>query len=253
MVQHDANERLDDALGALIVRDRWPSRLLDTLSLLGDIPTLGSIIKPMVIAGGWWLDDRKPDRVFPALVAIKDKFHEAERRQSEYIRKEEFKDLFEETIRRIADEPDPDRREWLKNVLLRVMDEPKDHAENRLFLRLLEELSTDAHKLLAILDQPITTTERQLEQDAILAGKAGIRRDRAAEAKEELARLGLIDRQRFVGPDPSSKKLMPGNPLDAAGGLQFERPDTHGSDSYSYFYTRLGREFIAYRRGTDAS
>lgn len=244
----DLDERLDAGLGALIPRDEIGSKLFDLLKEMGELPIIGNVVKPIALAGAWWLEDRKPDRVFPVLVAVREKISEVEKNQNEYVRREEFKDLFEDALRRIADEPDPERRKWFQNILLRVIDEPKEHSHNRLFLRLVEELSSDAHKVLAALDMPLTQADRNLERDDMLAKRSSIPRDRIAEAMDELARLGLLDRDRFSGPDPS-KAQTGGVSLSTPGSMQFETRQTHGQDSLSYMFTRLGRDFIKYRRG----
>lgn len=223
MAKDDAGARLDDGLGALIPRDRLSGRLLEILSLLGDVPVLGNIVKPMVLARGWWLDDRKPDRIFPVLLAVKDKLHEAEKKLNEYVLKEEFKDLFEETLHRIADEPDDQRRESLKTILLKVMDQPKDHATNRLFLRLEQELSTDAHKILTVLKMPIGPTDAMEGGDALLAKRSGVSKEEIKEVLDELARGGLIVSDHR-GQIPRSTN--------------------------NYLLTRLGRDFLDYRSGT---
>ena len=212
MADGDAGPNLDDALGALIPRDRMSGRLLELLGLLGEFPILGNIVKPMVLAGGWWLEDRKPDRVFPVLLAL---------------------------------------REWLRNVLLKVMDRSREHAEHRLFLRLVEELSTEAHKILAILDIAFTPAERSLDRDGILAARSRVPRDQVGEALEELTRSGLVNRDRLAGPEVSTRKAPVS--LDSVGGPQFEGTDTYGLESYGYLFTRLGRTFITYRRGSRGS
>lgn len=222
-------------LGALVPRGRpLPSRLLEVISLaasfaaLADprLAALGPILRGLIFTHGLWTDARKPDRVFDALVAIAAKLHESAAEKNDYVRKDEFKDLFEETLRRLSDQPDPARREWLRHILLKVMDDPKDHAENRLFLRLVDELSTDAHKLLSILNTAVTEDERHLARDEILARRAGTKKDQVVEHLDELARAGLLDRNQFNGPGPPA-------------GI-----------GYDYFFTRLGREFLAYRGGT---
>jgi hypothetical protein len=69
----DINDRLDSGLGALIPRNVTSGRLLDILKLLADAPVLGNIVKPVALLGAWWVEDRKPDRVFDVLVAVREK------------------------------------------------------------------------------------------------------------------------------------------------------------------------------------
>lgn len=246
VAEREAGDRLDSGLAALIPRDRWGGRALDVLKLAGGLPVVGECVKLAAVVGGWWLEDRKPDRVFPVLLALKDKIHEAESKRNEYIRKDEFRDIFEETLRLIAEEPDPDRRKWLQNILLKIIDVPRDHTAHRRFLRLVEELTMEAHKILAVLDKPFTSAERQLDRDDMLAARSGLQRLQIPEALDELAREGLVILERFKGPAPSE----PVTPVSLAtpGGLQFEASATHGRDSFSYVLTRLGGDLISYRR-----
>jgi hypothetical protein len=246
MTEEDAGDRLDDAFAGLIPRGSASGRLLDVLKLAGELAGLGTIIKLAAFTGGWWPDDRKADRVFPVLLALKDKLHDADKIRDAYIRKDEFKDLFEETIRRIADEPDPDRREWFENILLNVIERSRGHSENRLFLRLVDELSTAAHKILGSLDTPFTREERQLDRDNILAQRAGLDAGQVVDVLEELISARLIKRDRLEGPDPATRTIAPSL---AEVSARPEQGATYGVQNFSYFLSRLGQEFLSYRRG----
>lgn len=126
------------------------------------------------------------------------------------------------------------------------MERPHDHHENRLFLRLVDELSTPAHKVLAALDHEFTPQERRTgDRDVVLSDRTGVPRDRVGEALSELERAGLVDPARLNGPDPSSRSRPS---LDTVGVP--EGTGTAGVRSYEYMATRLGAEFVAFRRGT---
>ena len=241
----DTNDRLDSGLGALIPRNVSSGRLFEVLKLLGDAPVLGNMVKPVALLGAWWADDRKPDRVFDVLVAMREKLAEAEKNQNAYVRKNEFK----ETLQRIANEPDENRRKWFQNILLKAIDQPRDHSEHRLFLRLADELTADAHKILASLDLPLTANDRQLDRNGYLEAKSGVSRLRVDDILDELVRTGLVNRDRLKGPDPSIPIRHQGSLLDTTGGMQAEGPETYGQRDLSYMFTTLGRDFIAYRRG----
>jgi hypothetical protein len=238
-------DQLDDAFGALIPHGNTSRRLLDVLKVASEMLGLGNIIKMAAVGGGWWVDDRKPDRVFPVLLALKDALHDTARKQTEYVRTDQFQDLFEETIRRIANEPSAQRREWFRHILLKILEHPKDHDENRLFLRLTDELSTPAHKVLAILNRNLTAAERQLARDAILSVRSGVPEDRVLETLGELARAGLLNPDRLEGPASQERTIAPS--AQTVGGSQLESTSTYGVASFSYFLTRLGREFMHYR------
>jgi hypothetical protein len=226
MRDNDENDALDATL-AIMVRASGPSKgFLELVTLAAEMGGLGRLVKAVAFTHGWFVDDRKPDRVFDALLAIRDRLHAAEQKRDEYVRKDEFKDLFEETLRRLAEQPDPERRCWLRAILLKVIDEPLDHAENRLFVRLADELTTRAHKVLTVLSPPVSQSEGIFSRKRILAMRAGIEEARVEETLEELALTGLTDRKQFEGPGPT-----PGI-------------------GYSYLLTPRGKEFLAYRGGT---
>jgi hypothetical protein len=226
MSKGTADENIDATLGALLRRGSDAGKIFEVLSLLEDIPFLGTIVKPMVVAGGWWAEDRKPDRVFPVLVALKDKLHNTDRSQSEYVRRDEFRDLVEEALRRIADQPSDERRRWLQNIFLRTVDEPRDHTENILFLRLAEELSTNAQKLLSVLEQPVTNPSDTLEgRDNLLARRSGVPAERIKEALKELVRAGVVDEET----------------------LSY---GARGQRGFAGMLSRLGSDFLTYRNGT---
>jgi hypothetical protein len=58
----------------------------------------------------------------------------------------------ENAVRRIAEQPDAGRRVGLRNILVRVIDDPQDHATNRWFLRCADELDGGALQLLHLID-----------------------------------------------------------------------------------------------------
>jgi hypothetical protein len=98
------------------------------------------------------------------------KLADAEKSQDSYVCKDEFKDLLEETLQRIANEPDENRRRWFKNILLKAIEQPRDHSEHRLFLRLTNELTALARGRQS---RPAPNTTRpaiacQRERDAVV-------------------------------------------------------------------------------------
>src|SRR6185437_5482517 len=102
--------------------------------------------------------------------------------------------LLEDVLHRVSNEPSPERREWLKNILVRVLDEPRDHAENTLLLRIATELSTDAQKLIGSLRNPVRSPGDQIDgRDAFLSREAAVPRERIKEILTELIRTGLVD------------------------------------------------------------
>jgi len=182
----------------------------------------GAAVQSTAILGGWVWNRYKFDRVKPVLLDIQKRIQSVE---AEYVRREEFADLLQDALRRLGDQPDPERGNWIRNALLRILDEPKDHTENRRYLRLADELSTAAQKVLTVLPVPVTQPG-----DVIPGPKENLRRradlspDEIAEAIDELVREGLIDWER------------PGTATPAKNG-------------YWNLLTRRGGDFLKYRNG----
>jgi len=157
-------------------------------------PIAGTALQTTAVLGGWVWNRYKLDRVKPVLVEIQKRIQAVE---SEYVRREEFADLLEDAFRRLGDQPDPERGNWIRNALLRIVDEPRDHTENRRYLRLADELSTPAQKILTVISTPVIQPG-----DLIPGPKENLRRradlspDEADEAIDELVREGLINWER---------------------------------------------------------
>lgn len=131
-------------------RSRVLQTVVDGVNLLADAigaenPAAGIAVKTVAVLGGWVFQIHKYDRVRPALQAVAERL---ERTRTEYVRKEEFADVLEDALRRLAEQPNAERRQRIQNLLTNVMARPRDHAEHRLFLRLADELPPDPLKYL---------------------------------------------------------------------------------------------------------
>jgi hypothetical protein len=122
-------------------------------------PVLVEIFKSVANVLGFFGQRRKAERASDLALALYDLL---QRTRSEHVKKEEFQDLFEEVLRRTAEQPDAARRENMKRIFFRIIEEPHEHVENRLLLRLADELPADSLKILAVLDQDLTQEEGDL-------------------------------------------------------------------------------------------
>lgn len=94
---------------------------------------------------GWVFNSFKRDRVVPALTAIALRVNQIE---STYLKKEEAGDLLAFALARIAEQPDPARRERTTRVLCNVVEKPKDHETNKRLARLADEIADNDRKVL---------------------------------------------------------------------------------------------------------
>ena len=149
-------------------------------------PNAGFAVSTVSVLGGWVWNTWKFNRVKAVLEELQKRIQAAE---GEYVHQEEFADLLGDALRRIGDQPEQKRREWLGSILLKVIDEPKDHTDNRLLLRLVDELGSSAHRLLR---EMVGMTAALHSLHGQLAAAAGIPRDEIEEILNELRRNGLI-------------------------------------------------------------
>jgi hypothetical protein len=153
-----ADDDLDTKLADLLKRDPFGfiPRTLEAVNLAASAIGLvnaaaGFAVKAAAAVGGWIYQQRKWDRVTPLLGELTARIYRLENepgKTNHYVTREEFADLLEETLRRTADQPEPDRRAAMGNAFFKIFDNPMGHTENRRFIRLADELPTDALKLL---------------------------------------------------------------------------------------------------------
>jgi len=217
---------IDSRLADLVKRDPTAKELLEKLGdlcadLAESIPGLGTAIKLAAWTGGWYFDAKKPDRVFPVILGLREEQVKIAR---EYVNKAEFADLLEETLKRVSEQPDEGRREDLRTIFLKIAREPRTHDENRLFIRWADELPREALRVLAAVHDPVPGPPGRMPQtDTLLAQRAEIIPDQMRFWMEFLASQGLFDRTSFER-------------VSQPAGLEF-------------LLTILGKRFEDYRRG----
>jgi hypothetical protein len=218
-------DRLDENFGALIKpsASAWEKAktAFDVAASLSGIPGAALAVKGLCLGRAWLYDEKKPDRVLNVLLGLKERIEKLEAAQNEYLKTEAAHSVFEETLARIGDQPDEGRRETMKRMLGKILEKPRDPTENRLLVRLADELPTPALKLIQAARQ--TNEPRQLISTKVgLARHAGLAQEEAEFWLNYLVNQGLLDE-------------------DQLGSVQ------HGS--YVKVLTPLGLSFEEYCRG----
>jgi hypothetical protein len=194
-------------------------RLVAALAL----PQLLEVAKSVAALHGLAWQRRKAERAKDLVVALYDLL---QRTRFEYVQKVEFEDLFEEVFRRFSEQPDSDRRDTMRKIFLKIIEAPREHVENRLLIRLADELPSEALRALSVLDRKLTQEEREPGVGyGALAIRLGV--SNATRLLAYLVNENLVDEH--------STSVAPG--FGAAG------------DDLTFLLTPLGRTFVEYGRG----
>lgn len=169
-------DRLDENLGALVRPDQsaWEKTksAIDLAAGLSGVPGLVLAVKGLAVGRAWLFDKKKPDRVLPVLLGFKERIEKLEAERREYLRTDDAQAVLEETFGRIADQPDEARREDMRRILFKMLETPpRDPSENRMFVRLADELPLPALKVLSATSgrvAPMASTKQGLGQHADL-------------------------------------------------------------------------------------
>ena len=218
-------EKLEENIGAVFkpTHSDWEKTktAIELAFALGEeIPVLGIAIKAVAFGRAWYADGKKAERATSVIQGLYERLKTLEGGQKEYLRKDEAQAMLEEAFARIADQPDESRREDLRRILHNLLAEPGDLSENRLFLRLADELPTPALKLLNATHGRVTETI--LSKTKVLASLAGLKEGEVRPWVHFLATQGLFDEEQ----------------LNVTQHRTFEG-----------FLTPLGVDFEKYRRG----
>jgi hypothetical protein len=204
----------------------------DAISIVN--PEAGLAIKAAAVLGAWPYQRRKWDRVEQVLIGLRDRIDRVVREQTgaadQYVRRPEFADLLEDTVRRIADKPDSNRREAMRAVFLRILDKPLDHTENRRFIRLCDELPTAALEALNVIStaRPVVPNalSHGIDVRSIIAESTGRDHEEIEEAIDQLTNELLLREGVKANYFPVET-----SPID-------------------HFLTRTGKLFLKYIRGS---
>lgn len=187
-------------------------------------PILVEIFKSVANVLGFSGQRRKAERARDFSVAI---YERLQATRSEYVHKEEFQDLFEDALRRTAEQPDPKRRADMRSIFLRIIEEPREHVKNRQLLRFADELPSECLEILAVLDRDLTEEERELRIGSYaLAQRLAHQPSEIRWPLKYLVNENLIDEDTF--------NTAPG--FGAAG------------ENLLFLLTPLGRTFVDYIR-----
>lgn len=169
---------LEANLGALFKPTRSDAEKFEAtidlaMKIGGEIPILGLAVRLIARRQAWFGDGKKSDRVTPVLAGLYARIAKLEAAAKDYIRKDQpeaTQALVEEALARIGDQPDEMRREGMQSILYKILERPRDPAENRMFLRLADELPAPALKLLSATHgkvAPMVSTIQGLSQQTV--------------------------------------------------------------------------------------
>jgi hypothetical protein len=215
---------LEANLGALFKPTRSDAEKFETavdlaMKIGEEIPVLGLAVRLVAWREAWFADGKKSERVTPVLLGLYERLSKLEAKQEEYLRSEDAQAVLEDAFARIADQPDETKREDLRRVLFKILEAPRDPSENRLFVRLADELPIPALKLLGVTHRPVNPMVSTVQG---LGEQKEVENDDAKFWLNYLVGQGLVDGEQI--------------------GVVH-----HGT--YESVLTPLGRLFEVYRRG----
>jgi hypothetical protein len=126
-------------------------------SLLSYNPQILDVAKSVAVACGLPFQKHKAIRAKKFLLGL---YERIERIRSEYVRREEFLDLMEDCMRRTVTQPEQLRREEVMAIMGNAIQEPSSHVLHKMFVRLADEMPTEAVRILAALHGPRTVEEQ---------------------------------------------------------------------------------------------
>jgi hypothetical protein len=205
----DATHALERTLSVAVVKaDQTPvvEGVMGAVNILAAAisvanPAAGAAMQSVAVLGGWAWNKWKFDRVRPVLEEVTKR---VQRIENDYVRREEFADMLWDALRRLGDQPDPKRRELLRNIIFNAATEPKDHTEHRRFLRLADELSWEELRVFLNVEGPITRDELLWTTNKVLALRGHVDEEYIDRIMLDLANERLFDRTKFQMRAPHS-------------------------------------------------
>jgi hypothetical protein len=203
-------------------------RALDVAATLANlVPLIGGPVASVIggISGG-----RKEQRILEVVQGVSDDLSDFKSQVAEeYVKTEDFEELLENTLRRVAQERSAEKRRLYRSILTTAIKHPGgDYDEQLRFLRTLDELEPDHIKILRALRQgpesdlgmmgsPIQTLRKRIPE--------------MTEAKIEQLVNGLNDRR--ITSMTSLRTMM----------------TAHGAADLQHAVTPYGRGFLSYVEG----
>ena len=100
--------------------------------------------------------ERKLTRCFDMLESLQKDLEESKKQiNKEYVKNDDFLDIFEQTVNHVANERNKDKREYFKNILLNsVLKESVDYDATEKYMNILSRLEKEDFIILNVLYQP---------------------------------------------------------------------------------------------------
>ncbi len=200
-------------------------RALDVATIVASlVPLIGGPVASILsgISGG-----RREQRVLDVIRGVSDDLQDFKSQAAEeYVKTEDFVDLLESTLRRVAQETSSKKRQMYRQILTNAIKQPAgNYDEQGRFLRTLDELDADHLRILQALLQPP-------ESDVgIMGSPMQTVRKRIPEFSEEQIQQ-LVD-------DLNDRRITTMNSLQTM-------MTAHGAADLQHSVTPYGRRFLAY-------
>lgn len=210
---------------------------LELAALLSSpLPLLGGALQQLF---GGRAHDRRLRRVRDVLVAVEDEVTRLGATiRKEYVRSDEFRDLLEHAVRRVAFERHEEKHRLYRNLLVSAVTTPADYDEQLEFLRVIERLQLAHMALLRVLRQLAIPSGPGAPRYQPLDDSSQVQtlRDRLPEMSED--RITELMRQL------DDLRLVNAASLHAMGSNVVDLRNT---------FTDFGKRFIAYVLEEDGS
>ena len=231
MVDHPRDDDFPDVMP----EEKRSDLVLDAASLLANLidlkaaPWLGGVVGNVV---GGWSARKKLERIQDVILGLATRLAEIQVEvREDYVRSDEFEDLVDQTLRRVANERHAEKRRLYRNLLVGAATTPARYDEQLRFLRVIEELQAAHVQVLTAITAPPKAPSGGRYQ-ALYISQIQILRSQLPDLPEELLK-DLLRQLDMLG-------VISTKSLDAM---------THEVDARRML-TDFGRRFVTYL-GTD--
>jgi len=134
-----------------IIKKTGTDYSIDLLSIGGSaVPWIGG---PMGVILSNISSERKYKRIYDVLAGVISDLNGFKSEASEqYVKTDEFEELAEKTLKKVAEERNSEKRDLFRKFLIKAIKFPSiDYNEQMRFIRILEEIQIDQLKILKIL------------------------------------------------------------------------------------------------------
>lgn len=188
----DANWREGDLIPAHTPAEQ-ALEVAGTLANL--VPVLGGAVGSILSGTA---QDRRWERVMEFLADVDHRIREVSDESRTYVRTEDFEELLEETLRRVARERSEQKRKVFARFLAGTIESPGEQSyDERLeFLGTLERMQPDHVRVLRAIMQPATPTTSMMGSglETLSRRVTGMEAERIVELVGQLEVMRLVDR-----------------------------------------------------------